>query len=412
MNKYDNYKILKSKCDFIYKDIHVNGAAALTIWALADGGKLPLRSLGRAFRTFVVPRRNSDKEIFAVFGRYDRKDYRDLFNMVVSKFQEKTESCYLSECESVYNLNIKSVISVAKFFLSEGRLRGLSLRNKIIFICEIVEYCNFIDYIESLHIEGIKKFLCMNSFYEYENILSQYFHNHGIESLSLSEGPGFIQRPCITRDCISYENIGADKVLLWGNFTYREYVDWGVPADRLTVAGYPKNYSLVKMKNDNKYKRCMVLMARESFRQSNMSLLNILVASKYNYDVCLKLHPHSDFDFYKKFAKAHGMSIIPNEKTLNECLNNKDFDFAIGVNTNAYYESLLKGVPCFRYKDETFPTPGGYDDVFRNITEFEEKFFVISTMPVERYQNQVNSVLTDALGLGIDNYHKIILGEE
>lgn len=412
MNKFDNYKTLKSKCDFVYKNIHLNGGAALTIWALADRKKLPLRSIGKAFRTIVVPRSNFNKEIFAIFGWYDRKDYRDLFNMVVSKFQEKTEPCYLSECERKYNLNIKTIISVAKFFLSEGRLREVSLRNKLIFICEIVEYCNFIDCLDSLQRDGIKKFLCMNSFHNFENILCQYFHKQGVESLSLSEGPGFIQRPCITRDCISYENIGADKVLLWGNFTYREYVGWGVPADRLIVAGYPKNYSLVKMKKDNKYKKCMVLMARESFRQSNMSLLNILVASKYNYEVCLKLHPHSDFDFYKKFAKAHGMSIIPNEKTLNECLNNEDFDFAIGVNTNAYFESLLKGVPCFRYKDDTFPTPGGYDDIFRNITEFKEKFFIISTMPVEIYQQHVNSVLTDVLGFGIDNYHKIIFGEE
>lgn len=413
MNKYDSYKQLKAKCDFVYKDIHLNSGAALTIWALANGDDiLQLKSLGRALRTFIVPKVSNEKEIFAVFGRYDRKDYRDLFRMVIDKLQGKTESYHISECKRRYNLNIKHIINVAKFLFAEGRLRGVSLSNKLILTCEFVEYCNFIDYIESLRIEGVKKFLCMNSFYEYENILCQYFHNQGIESLSLSEGPGFIQRPCITHDCLSYENIGADKVLLWGIFTYKEYVGWGVPENRLTVAGYPKNYSLVKMKSDNRYKKCMVLLSRESFRHSNMSLLNILVASKYKFEVCLKLHPHSDFDFYKEFADAHGMSIIPNEKTLNESLNNDDFDFAIGVNTNAYFESLLKGLPCFRYKDDTFPTPGGYDDIFRDITEFEEKFYAISTMPVETYQQYIDAELTNVLGIGIDNYRKIILGEE
>lgn len=46
------------------------------------------------------------------------------------------------------------------------------------------------------------------------------------------------------------------------------------------------------------------------------------------------------------------MDIIADELTVNDCLNKEAFDFAIAVNTTAYYEAYMRGLPCLRYLDE------------------------------------------------------------
>lgn len=413
MDEFRRYKDLKDKCDFVYKGIHLNSAAAATIWAIANNrNSLVLRSLARAFRVFVIPTDEDNCSIFALYGRYNRRDYIEVFNSIIGKLDGKIHTCYITACKAKLYFSISNIILVSKHFLFNNTFKDIPLKYKLILISEIIEYCNFIDYYEKNKSDAVEKFVSMCSCHDYGNILSQYYHRKGVTTYSLLEGAGFIQRPCKTADCLSYENFYSDKLLVWSNLTFQEYKGWGISANNLVIAGCPKELSCVGMKSNNKYEKCMLILARESFRKSNVALLDILIKSNHKFDISLKLHPGSDFSFYGEYANKHGMRIISKDQTINESLSNELFDFSIAVNTTAYYDALAKGVPCLRYVDNTFQTVGGYEDKFSNIEEFEEKLKLLSEMKVEEYQTIVNKIIKNDLGAGIDNYRDIIQGEE
>lgn len=412
MDEFRKYKDLKEKCVFLHKGIYLNFAAAATIWGLAnDRDSLKLRSLARAFRIFVIPKNKDKFKIFALYGRYYRKDYFETFNNVVGKL-EGVHSCHIIKCKTKFVFSIKNTFLVAKHFLFNNNFTDIPLRYRLIFISEIIEYCNFIDYYEKKNVEEIEKFISMCSCQDYGNILSQFYHNKGVMTFSLLEGAGYIQRPCKTFDCLSYENFFSDKLLVWSNLTFQEYKSWGVPVDKMEIAGSARDLIRAEMKSNNRYVKCILLLARESYRESNLSLLDILVNCKYTFDISLKMHPGSDTSFYKKYADNHNMKLIPEQQTINESLNNEIYDFAIAVNTTAYYDALVKGIPCFRYVDNTFQSVGGYDDKFSSIEEFEEKMKRISEMEINEYQTIVNETIKNDMGIGVDNYREIILGAD
>lgn len=412
MDEYRKYKDLKEKCEFVYKGIYLNLAAATTIWGLANNkDSLKLRSLARAFRVFVIPKNRYNFKIFALYGRYYRKDYFEEFNNVVGKL-EGVHSCHIIKCKTKFVFSITNTLLVAKFFLFNKKIKDIPLIYRLIFISEIIEYCNFIDYYEKKNVEEIEKFVSMCSSQDYGNILSQFYHNKGVKTFSLLEGAGYIQRPCKTLDCLSYENFYSDKLLVWSNLTFQEYKNWGVPVGKMIIAGCAKDLKRAEMKSNNKYFKCILLLARESYRKSNMALLEILVNCKFSFDISLKLHPGSDFSFYKEYADNHNMKLIPEQKTINESINNEIYDFAIAVNTTAYYDVLVKGVPCFRYVDNTFQLVGGYDDKFSSIAEFEGKLKCVSELEIKEYQTIVNEILKNDMGIGVDNYREIILGSD
>jgi hypothetical protein len=164
------------------------------------------------------------------------------------------------------------------------------------------------------------------------------------------------------------------------------------------------------MKPMNPFKRCMVLLAG-GMRNTNIQLLKILSLHLSEYSFCLKPHPSSDADyaFYQQYALQNGFGIISKRLAINECLNNMEYDFAIAVCTTTYYEALMRGIPCLRFYDGSFDLMTGYDDVFATDSEFQNKIIEIQGKTIDRYQNEINSILKYAVGIGIDNYKDILL---
>lgn len=411
MENYNRYKKLKEELDFIYKGIHINGPMSSRIWSIANGGKLEYKYIVRAFLTLSFPKMDKQKKIFAVYSRFKRKDYEELFKTVTDKLGDEVYPFYLNDCKYIMHVNLKSCLAVFRFFFSKERQDKLSLKEKMYLIFNYIGYCNFVDILFNMDFGEVRKFLCMQSAQPYENILTQFFHNIGMKTYSLSEGVYYVQRSSITWDCLSYENSVTDFFLLWGNFTYQEFKNWGMPENKMLIAGYAKNFRQIKMKQENKFRTCLALLAREQFRKSNLDMLTILGDNRYNFKVCLKLHPGSDFAFYEKYANEHDMTIVPNEKTIYDCLDNSIFDFAVGVNTGAYYDTLLRGVPCLRYSDDTFQVLAGYDDIFDNCESFEDKYNKIRNISKNEYQKEIDEVLKNDMGVGIDKYREILLAE-
>lgn len=412
MDDFGRYKSLKNKFNFVYNGICLNRVLALPIWHVANGEynfswkRIALLFLAVNVKKMIFdPTRNT---ILSTYGRYARKDHLELYNTVMERLGETV--AYNNTLTFGWKLSIHPIIAykVMRFAFSNLSDTYLSLWDKWKLIIECVHYCNIIEEVRRMDFTGVQKYLCQCSVLDLENLLTQFFKLRNIPTYSLQEGIYFIFFKNPPLDSIQYENFETDNLLCWGQFSIDEYVSYGISPQRLRLAGYPKKVELHNMKEDNPYKKCIVLLARDSFRNTNMKLLNILLKHSSNYDFCLKLHPSCDFDFYSSFALQHGMNIVPKDRTINDCLDKELFDFAIAVNTTAYYEALMRGLSCLRFCDGTFDLMAGYQDVFNTDEEFQMIMETLKMQPLAIYQEAINQVLNYAIGIGIDNYKKII----
>ena len=386
----------------------------MMVWGLAASNKYSLwKSFARMFGKLDVSqlKQFDSVDILVIKGRYNRKDYSELLSDILSRLGMGNSYVDAEKWHTKISIHPLTVFCTYKFVFLKKDVK-LKFREKCLLANEMVYYCNTIDSITKIDFKNVTKFLCVIDTLEVENLLTQYFKNKGVKTFSLMEGAYFLFKDNPPFDIIQYENLTTDCKLSWGNYSRDELIRFGINPERLKVAGYPKNVKLYKLKPQNQYKKCMLLLARDSFRESNMCLLEILKNYTLDQEIWLKLHPGCDKSHYQDYADTHNMRIIPPEKTVNECLNQNDFDYAISVNTSAYYEALMRGLPCLRLYDGRFNLMCGLQDSFGNVEEYEDVYSRICNLHSEKYQKEIDDMLKYAVGIGIDNYREIILGKD
>ena len=111
-----------------------------------------------------------------------------------------------------------------------------------------------------------------------------------------------------------------------------------------------------------------------------------------------------------EYANIHNMKMVSKDVTINDCMLEYDFDWTIAVNTTAYYESLMRGIPSLRYDDGCYVLmPGGHDS-FKDASQLEKCLeHIRKNLANGDYQKEVNNLLLYTVGVGIDNYKKILL---
>lgn len=416
MEAFNRYKDLKNKVEFVYRGVNISHVAAAYIWEVANNPnekRFGLKSIVGIFAANTPNFREmpAGKIIFSTFGVYRRRDHKELNNSVIRKLD--TNLVYTNDIfDWRYKIAFHPFVIIKVFsFLFKANLEGVKLSDRIAIASKYVQYINSLLNLEKIDFTGVEKYLSQSSVSNFENLLTQFFKTKGVETLSLTEGIYMVTHFNIPIDCIQFENFDADKYLMWGQSSVDSFAEYGISKSRLLVAGYPKDNEQLPMKENNAFKECMVLLSREIFRDSNKRLLEILTKDSDKIHYHLKLHPGDSPSFYEKYVNQHNMTIIPTQKTINEALNKDEFDFAIAVNTNTYYESLMRGVPCLRFCDGTFELPSGYDDIFQTAEEYDEKLSNIKDLSqTDGYQKEIDEILKYCIGIGIDNYKKIICG--
>lgn len=369
--------------------------------------------LVKSFKMMPLSKLTFDKNcntILSTFGRQNRKDHKEVYDYVLQILGKRASTNDLNTIQDEYCFHPSNYIKATYgVFQSTKKIKWLSFLDRVILVLGAVYYQNCIQNLEKLNLNGIKKYLCMYNSNHIENLITQFMKLNGIPTYSLCEGLYFVEKKSVIIDSINYLHLETDHLITWGQSVIDEFVSVGVPKNRMVVGGYPHHVNISQFKRNTKLKRGLILLARYSYDSSNVALLNIL--SKYLdiYAISLKCHPNSDINKYSLFAEEHGMNIIGRDSTINNCLNNIDFDFAIAVNTTAYYESLMRGLPCMRYADGSFTLTPGYDDSFSNDKEFIKRIKEIEIlMATDEYQNRVNKVLEYTMGIGINNYNNIL----
>lgn len=416
MNNFERYKNLKSQFDFKYKGIYLNHVLATQLWSLANGQfKLSWKAHALALLAVDVSKINlpsKNQTILSTFGRYpNRKDHLEIYQTVFKKLDDQASYNDMSKWPYKLVIHPRTILKIYNYVKRKLSKSPLSLKEKLGLVVLCIHYCNTLDELQKLNLSNVKKYLCQCSVLDLENLFTQFMKQQGIPTYSLQEGMYSIFKTNPPLDAIQYENFETDHLLCWGQFSIDEDKSYGISGNHLLLAGYPKNVKLQTLKIDNKYQTCMILLARDSFRETNNALLKILSSLSSHYHLCLKLHPSCDYNYYSNIASLHQMSIVPKEKTVNECLNQEEYDFCIAVNTTAYYESLMRGLPCLRFWDKSFDLTAGCNfDIFSTKKGLLDCIELLERKSYSEYQENINSVLKYAMGIGIDNYRTIICG--
>lgn len=415
MNTIHDFYQLQKDFKFCFHGIHLNRVMIFELHCLSgctSQGLYVDRKLTQARRVkqLSLLHLNNGSSILSTFGEQDRKDHYEVYDYVTRQLNNDVTVYDLRNIPGKKSYHfitfIKSLFSV--FLCCIGK--SIPIWKQIKFAALCTYYCNCILELEKADLTGIKKYLSMYNATEMENLITQFMKIRGIPTFSLCEGIYVVEKEKPTLDSVNYTNLETDHLLTWGQWVNDEFAKIGIEPSRMTACGYPHNVRLEKFKKRPILKRCMVLLARGTYHNADVDLLNILIKTMPQYHYDIKCHPVSNIDFFESYAKHHGMGFIKKEKTVNECLDNTKYDFAIAVNTSAYYEALMRGIPCLRFTDGSFTLMKGYNDIFTSYSSYISVLeFIKNKIDDSEYQSEVDNMLTYVMGVGENKYKSVLL---
>lgn len=412
LSTYQIYGKLMSSFSYSYSGVELSHVSATKIWAKAKGEQVyGLKHLIRFFvsldygEAFSPSRRGI---FIATFMENYRKDHYDLYNTVINGLMIKPAVTNLYELKKKVSIHPIIIVKMLYYFFVRMKNERLGFLEKIQWAAEYVYLANNIQELNKKDFSGVKKYLCMCHVLSLENLMTQYFKNKGVETFSLQEGIYLVYKKNIVLGSIAYELFATDHLLCWGQYTKDEYVEYGIAPSRIEVSGYPKCHKLITFKKGNAYKKCLVMLAGPIFGDVNAKLLEMLERMKDELDITLKSHP-ANYAAIEVYAKENSFDIVPQKRTVGECFESGVYDFSIAVNTTAYYESWMAGVPSLRYYDERFDNFYGFEDFFSDENQLSVMIKGYRTIP--KTEEEVQKMLEYAIGFGIDNYNKVLNNE-
>ena len=411
MTNIGKFRALFNQYDFVFKGIHLNRVICVELWEFANHNMMfGIHTLLKYFFTYWdVCKMETQCEILSTGGVGNRKDYLELYQQTIDKLGDKT--IYNAPYSWGRKICFHPKMMASVFFKSIKLLRDaeLNLIEKICIINVAIYYCNIILALEKCDFSRVKKYVCLVDALRLENLLTQYMQTKGIKTYSHEEGIFYIFKGKIPHDAVHYEVLTTEHLLCWSQYVIDEYSNYGICKDRLALAGYPRKVLVKRMKEPNIFRKCLLLLARSVFDNANQKLLEMLSTLTFDHHFCLKLHPSCNYEKYAQLAQRYRMEIVSKDLTINDCLNQDEYDWAIAVNTTAYYEALMRGVPCLRFEDNSYQLPFGWSDTFYSREGLESVLASIRKMDSNEFQKDIDDMLRYTMGVGIDNYKEILL---
>lgn len=411
MTTYTKFKALMQSLEYNYRGVELSHVTALRAWALARGeNTFKLTHFFKMFLAMDVQNLNLPNQngFMATFMENYRKDHFELFSNVVRNLSEAPSITNLFELKNKISWHLFKDLKIIFVVFRILKKTDLRMIEKIHYGIEYAYWINTIMELDKIDFSKVKKYLCMCHVLSFENLLTQYLKNKNVVTYSLQDGIYFIYKKNVVLGCIAYEYFATDHLLCWGEYTKDEYVAYGINKSHISVAGYPKNSYLKRQVANNNYKRCLVLLAGPIFGDVNDKLL-IMLREMRNIEVTLKSHP-ANFDEMAVYAKSNHFEIVPKTDTISACFESGVYDFCIAVNTTAYYEAWMAGIPCFRYYDDRFDIFYGFDDLFSNEAELQKLINDYRLKP--KTEDEIIQMLRYSIGFGVDNYDKIIINNK
>lgn len=263
----------------------------------------------------------------------------------------------------------------------------------------IIKIFNYIELLERYRFpQTAQRYICFNTAYKEESILTGYFKKHKVETITMQHGIFCDFKQVIPFDIINFANLKSDKVLCWGQSTIDYLISKGIDGSRLILMGNPKYKDISIDHIDQSFTRCLVLLGRQIYVPSNDKLLALLrdYNRKNNNKVLfyIKKHPFLMETDHRSFASiADNMIFLGKDHSTLEVLSSGLVNFSIAVNTTAYYESLALGKISLRWAETENEDFIGMDDKFLNMEEFESKLEQFSEMPETEIRKEMKDVI-------------------
>jgi len=402
---YENYKKLKEKLDYSYKGYNLKFLVAGYFSFVFDGVEPTLRdavkSLYNSRKSFDLRKVTQAHSSVVISVLINRHDY--------IKLAEATATY----CENPQVIDISS-LPVVKFSVFSfhfwiffckavrivlGRSVGGTYKFKLLLIGVLLKLFNQIRLVEKSEVSAnIEKYICFNSSYKEESLLTQFFNKRNIETITLQHGIFCEYKQIIPFDLINFENLQAQKILAWGESTIDYFSKNGQDCSKIILFGNPKYKNIRIDKTYQSFKSCLVLLGRGLYVETNNKLLEMLTRynEKNNNKIIfyIKKHPFLTDQEHKQYAKvSHNMIFLGREHSVEELLKSSLVDSSIAVNTMAYYESLAVGKPCLRWTEWENEDFFGMDDKFSSLDEFEQKIETLRTKDQDKLLNEIENVI-------------------
>lgn len=331
----------------------------------------------------------------------NRKDYGDLAESVQKTYPDSDVTCLETLPKASYSplgfSYLRHLLKALRIVFTRSIKE--SFTTKLYLVALLTNLFNQIKYLDKAHCsESIKKYICFNSAYKEESLLTLYFKKRQVETFTLQHGIFCDFKQIIPFDIINMDNLIADKIMCWGQSTVDYLKTKGFDDSRFILMGNSKYKDAVIGEVDQSFRRCLVLLGRSVYIPSNDKLLALLQEfnRKYNNRILfyLKKHPFVVDAEHKAYASiADNMFFVGREHSVQEILRSDLVDFTIAVNTTAYYESLALGKISLRWSESENEDFYGMDDKFYDLAGLEDKINTFSSKPESEIRQEMKDVI-------------------
>lgn len=404
-DKFRKYQSVKEDISFFYKGYPLHDIISVEIARVIFGlKKFTLKTMFTFIlsRRIVIPALNENEVLYSM-GDYKRNDYYSLLNYV----REQIPGTVVDFNESRRKIKINPYTIFLALKQIYRMARTLSLKERLILSASYAYIMNCIDDIEKNEVKSGGAYISFCSSHIHEGMLDIFFQRKGIPTFTLQHGLYFIFKNT-TIDAICYENVISDKLLCWGGYTKDEFIRYGVPEEKLVIAGYPGVFKRLGKKNPTEKLKVLILLSRYVFHENNIRILDIVSSinkKNANIHVDVKMHPSLKFSDYQVYFEQYGFSLCK-EGTIKSLLENDGYDITISYNSTAYYDSYMNNCVSLRYVDgDADGSIEVLDDGFFDESSLSEKLALFSSeMCTQVFWDDVEKRLEYISGFNINNY--------
>lgn len=262
-----------------------------------------------------------------------------------------------------------------------------------------------------------KTFMPVNSSTYEDVIFTLFFKWKGCQTYHFCHGQHFVNYKIAPFfDVVNALNVTADHIIVWGESSVQD-IKKNFPqlaGKTVSIGGNPRMPErIIKVKQT--CMRCFVLLGSIEHSRENLELLTILHEYQKKWPgiiFSVKPHPANYSNEIQERCRDYGFELLDRTKIVTEILDSDSYDCALSIQTNAYYEALYNGLPCFRFAVGENPEQGGLDDKFSTAEELSEKIDFFRNCNPEQLKADMIFVLKHYMGMGINNYKQIILSAE
>jgi hypothetical protein len=346
------------------------------------------------------------KNIFS-FEAVGRKDHEELSHAIA----ESVEESAWVRIEYIYRPD--KIVSRGLYFWWKVRNLPTSFVNKAYLAARMAGYSCVVDQLmetfQNVSLEG-KNYIPFCSPIYHEALFTLFFRQRGVKTYCTFHGMFGRYMHQITNDVVNGENIHTDRVLTFGETPRYDLIhDFGVDPDKISVAGNPK-YSYHPILLKNTYTSCLILGGTGSYDKELRELLLTVeeIAKHSKISFALKPHPRSNIQNDNVWKQLAHIRIIEKDQTIQSLFESNGYDFAITHNTTSYYECFIYGLKPFRWATNENLNFDGLDDRFVNEEQLLEKIEKASKTSTEILSQEVEILLKNVLGYGVNRYNQYI----